>query len=54
MFDIYTQNCDYPAKVDCTQRPELRKRTNIFLIDFGISDDFHQVKRVIRSLGDRI
>ena len=25
VFDIYTQNCDYPAKVDCSLRPELRK-----------------------------
>jgi hypothetical protein len=25
VFDIFTQNCDYPAKVDCSLRPELRK-----------------------------
>jgi hypothetical protein len=32
VFDIYTQNCDYPAKVDCTLRPELRKHILILLI----------------------
>ena len=30
VFDIYTQNCDYPAKVDCSLRPELRKHWRAF------------------------
>ena len=25
VFDIKSERCDYPAKVDCTGRPQLRK-----------------------------
>ena len=32
VFDIYTQNCDYPAKVDCTLRPELRKSLSLIVL----------------------
>ncbi len=31
VFDIYTQNCDYPSKVDCSLRPELRKIIKVLI-----------------------
>ena len=44
VFDIYTQNCDYPAKVDCSARPELRNFKNIlntWLLETNLSNLFH-------------
>ena len=29
VFDVKSEHCDYPAKVNCTGRPELRKKKNI-------------------------
>ena len=59
VYDIASQHCDYPAKVNCTGRPDLREsidfgfrikksavKSNLFLVTFSLQRKHRCLKTV--------